>query len=210
MQQQLDRVAREKADKIRQAQAALHNERFAELQARHGEWGVNELRATSPLTLVGYSPEAWTALLDTLDTRKREQEIAARKRAEAEAVAAKQREAAQAAAREEQQKRAEAMRLQAEQEAQAREAAKARAFEERRRKEQEWEAAEEQRLASPEYQRKMQWLAQLTTLIDDHMRHGAPVGDAAQMRQIEDITNRYLTNLSGVLETYRKQCPHFG
>lgn len=209
MQAQLDRVAKEKADKIRQAQAAVHAERLQQLQARHGEWGVSELRATTPLSLVGYTPESWAALLDTLETRKREQEIAARKRAEAEAIAAKNREEAQRIAREEQAKRAEEMRLQSEQEAQAREQAKQRAFEERQRKEQEWEAAEEQRLASSECQQKMQWVAQLTALIDDHMRKGAPAGNAAQMREIEDITNRYLISMSGVLEIYRKQCPHF-
>ena len=207
MQQQLDRVAREKADKIRQAQAALHNERFAELQTRHGEWGVNELRASSPLTLVGYTPEAWSALLDTLDTRRKEQEIAARKRAEAEAEAAKQREAAQATAREEQAKRAEAMRLQSEQEAQAREAAKVRAFEERRRKEQEWDAAEEQRLEGSTCQDRMRWLIQLQALYEQHRRSGPPIGTDDQMREIDKLTDTYLQTLKLALLLYRRPFP---
>lgn len=207
MQQQLDRVAKEKADKIRQAQAQLHNERFQELQARHGEWGVNELRATSPLTLVGYSPEAWAALLDTLDTRRREQEIAARKRAEAEAQAAKQREEAQRIAREEQAKRAEAMRIQAEQEAQAREVAKQRAFEERRRKEQQWDAAEEQRLEGSTCQDRMRWLIQLQALYEQHRRSGPPIGTDDQMREIDKLTDTYLQTLKLTLLLYRRPFP---
>lgn len=209
MQGQLDRVAREKADKIRQAQAQLHSERFAELQARHGEWGVSELRASSPLTLVGYTPESWAALLDTLETRRKEQEIAARKRAEAEAEAAKQREAAQAAAREEQAKRAEAMRLQMEQESQARQAAGVRAFEERQRKEQEWAAAETARLDTPEAQNQIRWLMQLQLLIEQHRRSGPPVGTADQMREIDAVTDRYLMTVRTVLELYRRPFPPF-
>lgn len=207
MQQQLDRVAREKADKIRQAQAQLHNERFAELQARHGEWGVNELRATSPLTLVGYSPEAWAALLDTLDTRRREQEIAARKRAEAESQAAKQREEAQRIAREEQAKRAEVMRLQSEQEAQAREAAKQRAFEERQRREREWEAAEEQRLNGTTCQNGMRWLTQLGALYEQHRLSAPPIGTEKQMQEIDELTKIYLQMLRLALNLYRNPFP---
>lgn len=207
MQQQLDRVAREKADKIRQAQAQLHSERFAELQARHGDWGVNELRATSPLTLVSYSAESWAALLDTLDTRRKEQEIAARKRAEAEAEAAKQREAAQAIAREEQAKRLQAMRLQSEQEAQVREAAKQRAFVERQRRVSEWEAAEEQRLEGSTCQDQMRWLIQLQALYEHHRRSGPPIGTDDQMQEIDKLTDTYLQTLKLTLLLYRRPFP---
>lgn len=204
MQAQLDRVAREKADKVRQAQAAVHAERLQQLQARHGEWGVAELRATTPLSLVGYTPESWAALLDTLDTRKREQEIAAKKRAEAEVYAAKQREVAQQIAREEQAKRAEEMRLRMEEEAQARETAKQRAFEERQRKEQEWDATEEQRLNGSTCQDRMRWLIQLQALIEQHRRSGPPIGTDEQMREIDDLTSRYLGTLKLALALYRR------
>lgn len=209
MQAQLDRVAREKADKIRQAQAAVHAERLQQLQARHGEWGVAELRATTPLSLVGYTPESWAALLDTLDTRRKEQEIAAKKRAEADALAAKNREEAQRIARDEQAKRAEEMRLRMEAEAQAREEAKQRAFAERQRKEQEWNAFEEQRLNGSTCQDRMRWLIQLQALIEQHKRNGPPVGNNQQMVEIDAVTDRYLATIRTVLELYRRPFPPF-
>jgi len=211
MQAQLDRVAREKADRIRQAQAAVHAERLQQLQARHGEWGVAELRATTPLSLVGYTPESWAALLDTLDTRKREQEIAARKRAEADAIAAKNREEAQRIAREEQARRAEAMRLQAEQEAQAREAAKARAEAERQRREHEWSASEQQRIATPQIVARADWFRQLSQMINEHVESGKPtIGvDVDSMIEMRQMENQYLLVVRRILELDARPLSHF-
>lgn len=211
MQAQLDRLAKEKADRIRQAQAAVHAERLQQLQARHGEWGVAELRATTPLSLVGYTPESWAALLDTLDTRKREQEIAARKRAEVEAAAAKNREEAQRIAREEQAKRAEAMRLQAEQEAQAREEARKQAHAERQRREHEWAASEEQRIATPQIVARADWFRQLSSMINNHIETGKPIigVDVDSMIEMRQMENQYLLVVRRILEVDPRPLSHF-
>jgi len=211
MQAQLDRVAREKADRIRQAQAAIHAERLQQLQARHGEWGVAELRATTPLSLVGYTPESWVALLDTLDTRKREQEIAAKRRAEADAIAAKNREEAQRIAREEQAKRAEAMRLQSEQEAQAREEARKQAHAERQRREHEWAVSEQQRIATPQIVARADWFRQLSQMINEHVESGKPIigVDVDSLMEMRQMENQYLLVVRRILELDARPLLHF-
>ena len=211
MQAQLDRVAKEKADRIRQAQAAVHAERLQQLQARHGEWGVSELRATTPLSLVGYTPESWAALLDTLDTRRKEQEIAARKRAEAEAIAAKNREEAQRIAREEQAKRAEEMRLRMEAEAQAREEARKQAHADRQRREHEWAASEEQRIATPQIVARADWFRQLSQMINDHIENGKPIisVDVDSMMEMRQMENQYLLVVRRILELDARPLSHF-
>lgn len=202
MQAQLDRAAKEKADRIRQAQAQLHSERFAELQNRHGEWGVNELRATSPLTLVGYSPEAWSALLDTLDTRRKEQEIAARKRAEAEAEAAKQREEAQRIAREEQQKRAEAMRLQAEERERIRQEQEQRLQADREQRRQQWEEAETARLEGAQQANFRQWYGHI---LSSFLWPAETTPE--QRKQLNAATDRLAAEFRRILEIERRPFP---
>lgn len=202
MQQQLDRVAREKADRIRQAQAQLHSERFAELQTRHGEWGINELRATSPLTLVGYSAESWAALLDTLDTRRREQEIAARKRAEAEAEAAKQREAAQAAAREEQAKRAEAAKAAAEEAQRIREEQERRVQADREQRRQQWEEAETARLEGARQANFRQWYGHI---LSSFLWPAETTPE--QRRELNAATDRMAAEFRRILELERRPFP---
>jgi len=93
MEWQLDDAKAAKAAEIRRQQNELHMGRLAQLHKQHGEWGVSELRATLPLSLVGYTSESWDNMLDVvLPQRKREQELAAKQRAAAEAAAAKLRE----------------------------------------------------------------------------------------------------------------------
>jgi IgA-specific serine endopeptidase len=93
MERQLLEEKQRRETEIRRQQNDLHAGRLAELLKQHGDWGVSELRATLPMSLVGYTPESWSNMLDVvLPQRKREQELAAKQREAAEAAAAKLRE----------------------------------------------------------------------------------------------------------------------
>lgn len=93
MERQLQEEKDRKAAEIRRQQNELHAGRLAQLHKQHGEWGVRRLRANTPLSLVGYTPEGWDNMLDVmLPQWKREQELAAKQRAAAEAAAEKLRQ----------------------------------------------------------------------------------------------------------------------